>query len=137
MRAILIVPVLAALVACANPSSPAAQPSPEQPTELRITLAPPDMSGPMYIEGAVRFVHVTGNGIDVDRRLEGDQTVLALPAGGDVTLATWARPCDGNCDTLDGATDRCDAPLSVPVGTSVAVEIAGSPGHDCTITVTG
>lgn len=137
MRIFLSAVMLLTAAACAGTTSPAANPTPEQPATLTITLGEPDPGGPMYIEGAVRFVRLTADGVDITRRVEFDgPTSIPVPAGGTYRLESWARPCDGNCDTLDGPTDRCDETLVVDGGSTVRIEIDPTPGRDCEITLT-
>ena len=121
------------LGACATPSTPGGEaPS---PSTLRVTIAPYD-GGSMYIEGAVRYVHVTGPETDLQKQLDPDgPTVISLPDGGSYQLESWARPCDGNCDTLDGPTDRCIGTFPFAAGTSTAIEIDAPVGKPCTLSI--
>jgi hypothetical protein len=137
MRILLSVLMLLATAACAGTTSPAASSTPEQPATLTITLGEPDPGAPMYIEGAVRFVRLTADGVEITRRVELEgPTTIPVPAGGTYRLESWARPCDGNCGTLDAPTDRCAETLTVAGDSTVRIEIDPTPGRDCAITVT-
>jgi hypothetical protein len=78
---------------------------------------------------------MTGPAIDTQMRLnEGSPTAISLP-GGSYQLESWARPCDANCDHLDGATDRCTGTFPLAGGETTALEITATPGKPCTFAV--
>jgi hypothetical protein len=124
---------LALLVACADPSTPSDAPT---PASLTVTIAPSEGGGPVYIEGALRYLHVTGPDTDIQKQLDTERPVtISLPDGGSYRLESWARPCDGNCGHLDGATDRCSGTFPVTAGKTTAIEIAAPVGEACTLSV--
>lgn len=136
MRAIVTsLAVTFALAACGRAATPVDRSGVEEPTILRLTLIQDD-SGPVYIEGALHFVHITGSGEDLQQQLDPTTTRIELPAGGDYHLESWARPCDGNCGSLDDPTDRCETDLTAPAGTTLDVEITVPAAEPCTIALT-
>ena len=123
---------LALLAACADPSIPSDAPA---PASLTVTIAPSE-GGPVYIEGALRYLHVTGPDVDVRKQLDTNGPVtITLPDGGSYRLESWARPCDGNCGYLDGAVDRCSGTFPVTGGETTAIEVTAPVGHPCTFSV--
>src|SRR5215467_344163 len=83
-------------------------------TELRFTVEPPDPNAGVYIEGALRYVHVTGSGVDLEQQLaDTGATTVQLPGGGSYVVESYARVCGGNCNNLSSPTDRCDATFAV------------------------
>ncbi len=130
---LLITPLtLALLVACADPSTPSDAPT---PASLTVTIASSD-GGPVYIEGALRYLHVSGPDTDIQKQLDTERPVtITLPDGGSYRLESWARPCDGNCSYLDGATDRCSGTFPVIAGETTAIEITAPVGDACTLGV--
>jgi hypothetical protein len=131
---LLLTPLALALLlgACADPSIPSDAPT---PASLTVTIAPSE-GGPVYIEGALRYLHVSGPDIDVRKQLDPDRPVIiTLPDEGSYRLESWARPCDGNCGYLDGATDRCSGTFPVAGEETTAIEITAPVGHPCTMSV--
>jgi hypothetical protein len=60
-----------------------------------------DRSGAMYIEGSLSYICVTdGDETVFEGQLEHDRLQHDLPSG-TYTLASYQRPCDGNCGFLD------------------------------------
>jgi len=120
-----------ALGGCSTLTTAGEMPS---PALLHVTVVP-DASAGMYIEGAARYLRMTGPGIDTQMRLnDGTPTAISLPAGS-YQLESWARPCDGNCGHLDGPTDRCTGTFPLVGGETTAIEITASPGKPCTFAV--
>jgi len=117
----------------ATPPGDATRPSGAQ-TAFRITIAPSNPNGPVYIEGALRYVHITGDATDIQQQLDPSHpATISLPSGGSYRLESWANPCDGNCGYLDGPTDRCTATLPVDDGAVTKIEITAPVGHACSI----
>ena len=84
-------------------------PSEPTNTQLAVVVEEPIVLG---IEGAWLFLRGTMDGaVMVDRNVDWDGTVQALPQGDDV-LEVYYRACDGNCSILDGPTEICAAPLA-------------------------
>jgi len=54
-------------------------------------------------------------------------------ASGRYTIKSWQRPCDGNCDNLDGVTDRCQRTVTLSPDQSSLFVIQLHPGHGCRI----
>ena len=132
-QTLLLAPLaLLLLAACADPSTPSDAPA---PASLTVTIASSE-GGPVYIEGALRFLHVTGPDTDLQKKLDTNGPVtITLPDGGSYRLESWARPCDGNCGYLDGAIDRCSGTFPVTGGETTAIEITAPVGHACTLSV--
>ena len=93
---------------------------------------------PIPIEGELSYVRATPQGGGTARRARipygGKPVTLRLPAGS-YLLAVWHRTCDANCGMLDPPTDRCQARVSVRVGTTVAVTVRHRFGTPCRIAV--
>jgi hypothetical protein len=121
-----------ALAGCANLST-AGQPPPA--ALLRVTVTRP-ANGGVYVEGAVRYLRITGPALDTRLRLnDGSPTAISLPGGESYELESWARPCDANCQHFDGATDRCSGTVAMPDSGTTAIEITAPPGEGCTFAV--
>jgi hypothetical protein len=106
---------------------------------VRTTLEGPRV---FYVEGALTEVTVTRES-DPDASPE---TPLAAPApagwshtwtdlsAGRYHLVAAVRPCGGNCDGLDPATDSCER--SIDLTTSTQVLVTFRYGQPCYVTVT-
>ena len=118
-QALFLIPlVLVAQAACADPSTPSDAPT---PASLTVTIALAH-GGPVYIEGALRYLHVTGPDVDTQKQLDPDRpVVITLPDGGSYRLESWARPCDGNCGYLDDPMTPCAAKVRVQSDQEVTV----------------
>ena len=54
-------------------------------------------------------------------------------AAGRYTIKSWLRPCDGNCGTLGGATDRCQLTITLGRNQPTNYDVVVTPGHGCRI----
>jgi hypothetical protein len=132
-RAFGILALALALGSCSTLTSAGEPPPPG--ALVRVTVAVPHGAG-LYIEGAVRYLHITGPAIDTQLQLnQGGATAVSLPGGQTYQLESWARPCDGNCGNLDGPTDRCTETFPLESGKTTAIEITAPPGKPCTMAV--
>jgi hypothetical protein len=130
--------LLLLLAGCSSLVTPIAGPPSAQPASVRITVAPPDPDRPVYIEGALRFVRITGAGTTIDKQLDPDSPMqVRLPSGGQYRLTSWARVCNGNCGDLGGPIDRCSASFVAVAGTTVDARIDAPVGKGCTIATGG
>jgi hypothetical protein len=91
-----------------------------------------DMTGPLYIEGAIYYLRTERQGRTATRRLRQPTTTLRLVPGR-YRLRSWARPCDGNCDYLDPATDPCTATVRLRAGRTTRIRITARAGAPCRI----
>lgn len=102
-------------------------------------------TGSMYTEGSVSYVRVealasetTAGGV-VEKSKQGGVGPLAklsVPAG-HITVKTWQRPCNGNCDHLDPPRDHCEISFVAAENAQVIVRTTYSPGQSCTADVEG
>ena len=65
--------------------------------------------GVVYTEGSSSYLGVAAaaGGSETVTVLHSHRVALKGLAAGRYTIKSWLRPCDGNCGTLGGATDRC------------------------------
>jgi hypothetical protein len=103
-----------------------------------------DFSKGLYIEGSYSYVRVERpDGEEVLKERLGkerecsesecvSELVLRLDSG-EYRLVSFQRPCEGNCDFLDPATDRCDRLIEVRRGEALNVVVTVHPGEGCTI----
>jgi hypothetical protein len=138
--AALAVPLL--LAGCADLVTPIDRPTTAAPTSVRITMSTSGVHGPVYLQGMIRFVRITGEGPDtqanIRKELEVDgDTRVKLPAGGVYQIASWARPCGKTCDTLHRSVGRCSMSFTATAGQVTTIEIRASMRRDCSITVGG
>jgi hypothetical protein len=142
---ILLVALLASVAlvapACGDSSEPAGEGS--GPVDVRIQQVL-DFSKGLYIEGSYSYVRVERpDGEEVLRERLGEERecsesecvsklVLRLDPG-EYRLVSFQRPCEGNCDLLDPATDSCDRLIEVRPGEALNVVVTVHPGEGCTI----
>lgn len=120
----LLVP--SSLIACSHAPAPDA-PSPQ--LEVRTSL---DSSQAVYVEGFLPYVRVAGEGMDEELEVKlGGITTVDLRGPDDYVVESWVRPCDGNCDTLDPATDHCSQTFSIEEGEDLVLSIQYRAGHPC------
>jgi len=132
-RQILGVVTLALAVSGCSSLTPSDAPPPG--ALVRVTVVVPDGAG-LYIEGAVRYLRITGPTLDTRLRLnDGAPTAISVPGGQSYRLESWARPCGGNCGNLEPATDRCTGTFPFAGGHTTAIEITAPPGKACTLAV--
>jgi hypothetical protein len=127
--------------ACGNTSEPAGEGSGPVDVRLQQVL---DFSKGRYTEGSYSYVRVERpDGEDVLKERLGNERecsesecvseiVLRL-APGEYRLASFQRPCDGNCGFLDPPTDRCDRLIEVRAGAAQNVVVTVHPGDGCVI----
>ena len=106
-----------------TPSATVTAHGPRTPVTFRKVDEP---GGALYIEGAVQFVKVDGHAF----RLADGDTARTL-RGGTHVIASYARPCDGNCDNLDAPEDGCRR--RVTVRGPLTVTVHAKPGSPCRI----
>jgi hypothetical protein len=92
-----------------------------------------------YIEGQISYVLVKDRDgkVVVSRHFmtsKPGQPVIdvQLPPGRYV-VASYHRPCDGNCGYLDPPTDRCSTRITVAAGDDVELMVKFAPGRGCTL----
>ena len=113
------------------------QASPRSETsEARLTVSA-EGTGPMYVEGAVRFVVLARDGEVVFEGRLGDAPLVRAIEPGSYTISHHARPCSANCDFLDPPTDECAAGLTARAGGTVAAVIHLGPEGGCRIAIDG
>jgi hypothetical protein len=127
--------LLALLAGCSSLVTPVAAPPSAEPALVRVTVAPPDPDRPVYIEGALRYIRITGGATTIEKQLEPDSPMQVRLPGGDYRITSWARVCGGNCGNLGGPTDRCSASFSAAVGRPVDAQIDAPVGQECTIAI--
>jgi len=95
------------------------------------------IGGRVYTEGSISYVHVTDqSGTVFETELHGPGIRKVLDASldpGSYRLASYQRPCMGNCDSLDPATDRCSTDFEIRPGAQATVLIGVRPGEACTV----
>jgi hypothetical protein len=91
----------------------------------------------LYIEGSVSYVRVEtqqGDTVLEERLPARDRPSVSVRLDpGDYRLASWQRPCDGNCSVLDPATDRCERSVTIGSSQELHAIIRLSPGEGCSI----
>ena len=94
-----------------------------------------------YTEGQVSYLSITGpdGPVITDRSFRplANRAVLysVLLASATYEVVSYQRPCDGNCDHLDGPTDRCSGLFEVAPGAPIAVVVQFAPGKGCTMSI--
>jgi hypothetical protein len=91
----------------------------------------------IYEEGAISYLKVRRRAdgkVVLRRRYQGRRIRLAeeLPARR-YRLISFVRPCSGNCDNLDPATDRCTAKFRLRPDTKVRARTVTNDGEPCRI----
>jgi hypothetical protein len=89
--------------------------------------------GPVPIEGAYSYVRIedkSGSKV-AEQRLPGDGRAETSLDPGSYRLVSYQRTCDGNCGTLDPASDRCSA--SFTASGPVSARIRVTYGSGCTV----
>jgi hypothetical protein len=90
------------------------------------------------VEGARSYVAVETIAGDelVETELEptatGHAATLRLDPG-TYRLVSWQRPCDGDCDSLDAPTDRCEQTFALEPNKPAEAAIEVRPGSGCHI----
>jgi hypothetical protein len=54
-------------------------------------------------------------------------------AAGRYTVKSWLRPCDGNCGSLEDATDRCQVAVTLGANRPTDYIVLLTPGQGCRI----
>lgn len=96
--------------------------------EVWIELALDPAAAGGYAEGAIPFVAIS-EAVETRSVEHGD--LLHVPAG-TYTLRSHVQPCSGSCESLDPATDACEADV-VESGDEITVTLLLSPGHPCRV----
>jgi hypothetical protein len=92
-----------------------------------------DRAAGVYIEGSFSYVKVSdAGGVVFEGRMTNDRFQRDL-APGIYTVASYQRPCDGNCGYLDAPTDRCSREITVETGAVEDVHVTVRPGSGCEI----
>jgi hypothetical protein len=91
-----------------------------------------DLTGPLYIEGAIYYLRTERLGRTTTRRIRQPTTTLRLVPGR-YRLRSWARPCDGNCNYLDPPTDHCTATIRLRTDRTTRIRITARAGTPCRI----
>jgi hypothetical protein len=122
-----------------GPSPAATREVPAGPTgTLRVTQV---QTACCYTEGQVSYLSITGPGgpVIADRSFRplANRAVLysVLLAAATYEVVSYQRPCDGNCDNLDGPTDRCWGLFDLAPGALIAVVVRFAPGKGCTMSI--
>jgi hypothetical protein len=97
---------------------------------------------PLYIEGSIGYLRIvdadTGTVIRKGRaRTAAPGTTRrifrrVLPPGR-YRIVSYQRPCDGNCDYLDGPTERCTTVLTIRDAHPARVTFEVTPGAGCVV----
>ena len=147
---------LLTLAGCGSPSSSVgapqssatvSSPSTEPPTttttavtgRLRITQ---HQTSCCYTEGQVSFLTVRdASGAEVANRVFQAINPILPVVDLDIPIGTYdvesfQRPCDGNCGSLDAATDQCKLQVDVAAGAEVFLTASFAPGEGCSIAQT-
>ncbi|MEO8693342.1 MAG: hypothetical protein ABI658_07480 [Acidimicrobiales bacterium] len=105
---------------------------------LRVTQ---EQTACCYTEGQVSYLTITGpNGAVITdqsfRPLARRAVLYSVPLPpATYEVVSYQRPCDGNCDHLDGPRDRCSSSFDVAPGTIVAVVVRFAPAKGCTLSI--
>ncbi len=93
-----------------------------------------DRTGPLPIEGAYSYVRIDDahGGKVTEERLSGDGKARIRLDPGPYTLMSYQRTCDGNCGTLDPASDSCSSGFTADGPVSARIRV--TYGSGCTIT---
>ena len=116
---------------CGGSQSPTVQPGAGR-LKVEQTV---DRTGPIPIEGAYSYVRVENDGGDavVEERLSrGGKATINLDAG-TYRMISYQRTCDGNCGSLDAASDRCAKEFTLDRGDEMRATVRVTYGSGCTI----
>jgi hypothetical protein len=93
--------------------------------------------GPVYFEGALKFVALRDEHGDRALREELDESASLSwrLAPGRYRLTAWARPCSGNCGSLDDPVDGCAATVTLTRERERSVRIVFTAGEPCRVTL--
>jgi D-alanyl-D-alanine dipeptidase len=95
-----------------------------------------DYSGGVYVEGSVSYLRVRKwRRVLVERSRAGPVRVEKRLRPGLYRVASYQRPCAGNCTFLDMPTDRCSRRVRVFAGETTAARIVTRPGRGCRVRV--
>src|SRR3954451_2877817 len=88
-----------------------------------------------YIEGSISYVKLSASdGSSTEHRLDNrGRAEFGELAPGRYRIDSWQRPCNGNCGTLAGASDRCSRGVSVQAEAQLVATIILRPSHGCRI----
>jgi hypothetical protein len=134
IRLFLIGTVLALLVSGCGKESKVLAPEHRGSASLRVKHV---VTGPpLYVEGSIWHVRVVGSdgNTALDRKLADDSVSVSLKPGR-YELESEEFPCNGNCNDLTPATDRCTTELTVERGQELAATVELRPAIGCSIAV--
>lgn len=103
---------------------------------LRVTQEQTDCC---FIEGQVSTVVLRGPAGDEVFRNTFLPYAMVVPvldrrlAPGTYELVSFQQPCDGNCGSLDDATDRCLESVEIIAGEELFLTAAFAPGRGCAV----
>jgi hypothetical protein len=123
------------------PASDDARPVPAS-HRARLVVREARAAEPLYIEGSVGYLRIvdadTGAVVRKGRaRTAAPGTTRrifrrVLPSGR-YRIVSYQRPCDGNCDYLDGPTERCATIVEIRDGRVARVTFEVTPGAGCVV----
>ncbi|HEX5696129.1 MAG TPA: hypothetical protein VFZ15_07065 [Acidimicrobiia bacterium] len=128
MMRVRLVLLLLLVAACAT-TTPTVDAPLETSASLRVFQE--QQGDTMYMEGQVSYLSV--NGTEQEFRPETTEVTLLVDMDvrvGEVTVESWQRPCDGNCDTLDAPANQCSMSVEVDAGQTVRLLVSFTPGPD-------
>ena len=136
-----LVTAVAVLGLAAVPASHGAGPAPADHGG-RLVVREARAAEPLYIEGSIGYLRIvdadTGTVIRKGRaRTAAPGTTRrifrrVLPPGR-YRIVSYQRPCDGNCDYLDGPTERCTTVVTIRDGQPARVTFEVTPGAGCVV----
>jgi hypothetical protein len=129
VRLALLVPFVLLAAACGSAHNSA------QPGVAKLLVGQTvNPGGGMPIEGAYSYVRVEdrSGGKVAERRVQSDRNVEIPLDPGSYELVSYQRTCDGNCGTLDPASDSCSE--SFTADGTVTARVRVTYGAGCTIT---
>ena len=116
---------------CGGSQSPAVYPGTGR---LRVEQTV-DLTGPIPIEGAYSYVRVedeAGDEVVQERLTSEGKATISLDAGS-YRMISYQRTCDGNCGSLDAASDRCAKGFTLETDEEMSATVQVTYGSGCTI----
>lgn len=101
---------------------------------------------PVYVEGSVSFLRIVDpdGRVVVDgpvtdgREVRGRRPILDRQmAPGAYRIVSYQRPCQGNCDNLDRAVDRCERTVRLEARESRALDVVLAQRGGCRVAEAG
>jgi zinc D-Ala-D-Ala dipeptidase len=131
MRHTRVALVVMAVAAGAAPAADAAAPRGTLDVRQRF-----DYSAGQYFEGSVSYLRVRkGRRVVAERSRAGPVTLERRFRPGLYRVASYQRPCSGNCTFLDMPTDRCSRRVRVFASETTAARVVTRPGRRCRVRV--